>query len=105
MNAIRSAGELSRYISQTTDQMSDAQMQAWQNRRASEDRTAEAFTQYIRGVETYRDPYAERDVQLPIGYHDVWASRDGQYILADDPNFNPNVSATGSWQRIDPRGH
>ncbi len=102
MQAIRNAGELSRYIAQTTDQMSDAQMQAWQNRRASEDRTADAFTQYIRGVETYRDPYSERDVQLPTGYHDVWASRDGQYILADDPHFNPNESATGTWQRIDP---
>lgn len=102
MAAIRSAGELSRYIAQTTDQMSDAQMQAWQNRRASEDRTAEAFIQYIRGVETYRDPYSARDVQLPTGYSNVWASRDGQYVLADDPNFDPNASSRGSWQRINP---
>jgi hypothetical protein len=102
MNAIRSAGELSRYLARTSDEMSAAQQQAWESRRASEDRSAEAFIQYIRGVETYRDPYADRDVQLPTGYQDVWASRDGQYILANDPNFNPNVSATGTWQRIDP---
>jgi hypothetical protein len=102
MQAIRNAGELSRYIARTTDEMSDMQMQAWQNRQASEDRSAEAFIQYIRGVETYHDPFGNQDVQLPTGYHDVWISRAGEYILADDPHFNPNVSATGTWQRVDP---
>jgi hypothetical protein len=105
MQAIRNAGELSRYIARTTDEMSDAQQQAWQNRRASEDRTAEAFTRYIRGVENYRDPYSDREVQLPTGYSEVWASKDGQYILGNDPGFNPNQNNVGSWQRIVPTVH
>jgi hypothetical protein len=105
MQAIRSAGELSRYIARTSDEISDMQQQAWENRRASEDRSAEAFSEYIRGVETYHDPYGDRDVQLPTGYSDVWMSRGGDYILANDPNFNPNVSATGTWERVDPSHH
>jgi hypothetical protein len=102
MQAIRNAAELSRYIARTSNEISDMQQQAWENRQASEDRSARAFSEYIRGVETYRDPYAGREVQLPTGYSDVWASRDGEYILANDPNFDPNVSARGTWQRIDP---
>ena len=105
MQAIRNAGELSRYISRTSNEISDMQQQVWENRRASEDRSAEAFSRYIRGVETYHDPYAGREIELPTGYGNVWASRDGDYILANDPNFNPNVSAQGTWQRIDPSHH
>jgi hypothetical protein len=105
MQAIRSAGELSRYIARTSNEISDMQQQVWENRRASEDRSAEAFSRYIRGIDTYHDPYAGREIELPTGYSDVWASRDGEYILANDPNFNPNVSARGTWQRIDPSHH
>ena len=102
MQAIRNAAELSRYIARTSNEISDMQQQAWESRQASQDRSAEAFSRYIRGVETYRDPYAGREIELPTGYADVWASRDGEYVLANDPNFNPNVSARGTWQRIDP---
>lgn len=105
MQAIRNAAELSRYIARTSNEISDMQQQAWENRRASEDRSAEAFSEYIRGVESYRDPYAGHEVQLPTGYSEVWASRNGDYILANDPGFNPNVSAQGTWQRIEPSRH
>jgi hypothetical protein len=102
LQAIRNAAELSRYIARTSDEISDMQQQVWENKRASEERTAQAYTEYIRGVETYRDSYAGRDVQLPTGYDQVWASRDGEYILANDPNFNPNQGGPGTWQRIAP---
>jgi rubrerythrin len=102
MQAIRSAAELSRYIARTADEISDMQQQVYENRRASEDRTAAAYSQYVRGVETYHDPFGNQEVQLPTGYNDVWVSRAGEYILANDPSFNPNVSASGTWQRVDP---
>lgn len=102
MQAIRNAAELSRYIARTTDEISAMHQQVYENRRASEDRVAEAYSQYVRGVETYHDPFGNRDVQLPTGYNDVWVSRGGEYILANDPSFNPNASGTGTWQRADP---
>lgn len=103
MEGIRQAGELSRYLSRTSAEISDMQMQAWENRQASQDRTHQRFTEYIRGVGTYHDPYQGRDVELPSGYRDVWVSRAGEYILADDANFNPNVSTGGTWERMSPR--
>ena len=66
---------------------------------------SEQFSEYIRGVETYHDPYEDRPVQLPSGYNDVWVSRNGEYVLTNDPNYNPNVSAQGTWQRIEPTRH
>ncbi|MFN8652577.1 MAG: hypothetical protein U0133_11775 [Gemmatimonadales bacterium] len=102
MQAIRNAGELSRYIARTSDEISDMQQQAWENRQASEERTARAYTEYIRGVETYHDSYAGHDVQLPTGYGQVWASRDGEYILANDLHFNPNEGGRGTWTQITP---
>lgn len=103
MEGIRQAGELSRYLSRTSAEISDMQMQAWENRQASQDRTHQRFSEYIRGVGTYHDPYQGREVELPSGYNDVWVSRAGEYILANDPNLNPNVSAGGTWERMTPR--
>jgi len=104
MAAIRSAGELSRYLSRTSDEISAMRQEAWEQRQASQDRISQQFSEYIRGVETYHDPFQDRPVQLPSGYNDVWVSRNGEYILSTDVNFNPNVATQGTWQRIDPQG-
>ncbi len=103
MEGIRQAGELSRYLSRTSAEISDMQRQAWEDRQAAEDRTHHRFSEYIRGVGTYHDPYQGRDVELPTGYNDVWVSRAGEYLLANDPNLNPNVSTGGTWERMSAR--
>lgn len=105
MAAIRRAGELSRYLARTSEEMSESQQRAWEQRQASEDRSAEAFSRYVRGVEIYRDPFSDRPVELPSGYNDVWVSRGGEYVLANDPSFNPNVTGSGTWERISPVHH
>ncbi len=102
--AIRSAGELSRYLSRTSDEISALRQEAWEQRQASQDRISERFSEHIRGVETYHDPFQDRPVQLPSGYSDVWVSRNGEYILSTDVNFNPNVATQGTWQRLGPKG-
>ncbi len=103
MQAIRSAGELSRYLSRTSAEISDMNMRAWEERQASQDRLSREFSEYIRGVETYVDPLAGRDVQLPSTYNEAWVGSNGEYILSNDPNFNPNVGSTQSWERMRPR--
>jgi hypothetical protein len=103
MQAIRSAGELSRYLARTSDEISDMSMRAWEERQASQDRMSREFSEYIRGVETYDDPVAGRDVQLPSAYNEAWVSANGEYILSNDPNFNPNVGSNQSWERMKPR--
>ncbi|MCG3121461.1 MAG: hypothetical protein ALAOOOJD_04563 [bacterium] len=100
MASIQSAGMLSRYISQTYDEISAMNRQAWETYQASSDRINRQFSEYVRGVETYRNPFESRPVELPSGYQDVWANTRGEYILSDSPNFNPNVGSTQNWERL-----
>jgi hypothetical protein len=67
------------------------------------DRLNEDFSHHIRGVEAYYNPYEERVVELPAGYDHVWTNRSGEYVLASDPNFNPNVGSNLDWQKIERR--
>jgi hypothetical protein len=41
---------------------------------------------------------------LPSSHDHAWVSRGGEYILSDNPNFNPNVEASGDWVEMKPSG-
>jgi hypothetical protein len=78
----------------------------YQEREASRDRIQEQFIQTVRGVEKYRDPMQEMPIELPMGYRDAWTNPNGDYLISDDPNFDPNVGAAVTWRKLDklPRG-
>jgi len=103
MRAIRNAGELSRYIARTSDEISTMMRESYENRQRSQDRINERFSRYIRGVETYKNSFESRDVDLPSGYNEAWVSSSGEYALSNDPNFNPNVGSTIEWRRMKQR--
>jgi hypothetical protein len=100
MQAIRNAGELSRYISRTHDEISTMMRESYENRQRSQDRINERFSRYVRGVETYDDSFEGRPVELPSGYNEAWVSGQGEYILSNNPNLNPNVGSTTEWRRM-----
>ena len=104
MQAIRSAGELSRYLSRTSAEISDMNMRAWEERQASQDRLSREFSEYIRGVETYVDPVNSRNVELPSGFGNVWTNG-SDYILSDSPGYNPNSAGAGGgvWTQMNPK--
>ena len=68
MNRIRAVGESSRYISRTSNEISDMMRQSYEQRQASQDRINKNWSQYMRGVDEYHDPVAGRPVELPSGY-------------------------------------
>jgi hypothetical protein len=100
MNASNRAVELSRYLARTNDQISSTIRQSYENRQAAMDRINEHFDNYIRGVESYRDLRSGSVVQLPSGYGEAWSNGNGEYLLSNDANFNPNTKSTQSWQRL-----
>jgi hypothetical protein len=55
-------------------------------------------------VDTYKNPYEDRPVQLPAGYNDAWVNGRGEYILSNEAGYNPNVGDTTEWRRMDRRG-
>jgi hypothetical protein len=98
MQAIRAAGELSRIISRNNDQITSSIRSAYETRQEAYDRISSSFSEQIRGVETYRNPYEGREVQLPSDYSYAWVSESGEYALANDAGFNPNVGSTVNWR-------
>jgi hypothetical protein len=101
MQKIRTAGQISRIISETNREIGDMMHESWQRRQASEDRIARKWTEAIRGVDTYYDPIEQRPVELPSGYRHAWVSGNGEIVVTDLANFNPNAEFGGSWQPME----
>ncbi len=74
--------------------------------QASQDRMADSFSRYLRGVERYDDPTSGSSVSLPSGYDRAWVSSTGEYIVSNDAMLDPNTLSTENWQqlRITPLG-
>ena len=100
---IQNLGQISRIISQTSNEISDMMMDSYNQRQKVYDRMSTNFSQYMRGVDEYRDPVAGRSVELPSGYRNAWSNSLGEYVLSDDPGFNPNQDLNGTWQKIERR--
>jgi hypothetical protein len=104
IRSIHQVGELSRQISRNFNQITDMNMQGWQERSASQDRISENFSQNIQGVDPYFDPNTGQNVELPSGYTQAWSTPLGEYLVSDDPNFNPNIGSTQTWTQLtDPK--
>jgi len=98
---IRSIGELSRYISRTSNEISDSMMRSYNDRQKVYDRIGENFSEYVRDTEHYVNPIEGSDVELPGGYDHVWTNASGEYILTDSPGYNPNVESNKNWQELE----
>jgi hypothetical protein len=95
---IHNVGEFSRKLSQISDEIREDNLKSWYDRQAVGDRIAEDFSQYVRGVDEYYDPIEGRPVELPAGYDNAWSNANGEYIISDNPNFNPNVGSNLNWE-------
>ncbi|MBX2990389.1 MAG: hypothetical protein KF749_04375 [Bacteroidetes bacterium] len=98
---IHNIGELSRIISRTHNEISDMMMETYTNRQNVYDKISENFSRNIRGVDGYYDPVKGETVELPSGYNDGWVNGLGEYILSDNPNYNPNIGSNQNWQRME----
>lgn len=100
---IHNVGEFSRMLSRMSDQMSDEKLQQFESRNSVYDKVSENFSDHMRGVEKYYDPFGERQVDLPSGYGHAWCNNLGEYIVTDNPNYNPNVGSNLTWKSMDPK--
>ncbi|MGB9594647.1 MAG: hypothetical protein ACPL7B_00090 [Candidatus Poribacteria bacterium] len=98
---IQAIGQISKIVSQTSNEISDMMMQSYQNRQSAYDRISENFSQMIRGVDSYYNPIEQKNIELPSGYKTAWTNSLGEYILSDDPSFNPNIGSNLNWQKME----
>lgn len=97
---IRSIGELSQMLSRTSDRMRSDQQTQFENRSSVYDEVSQKFSDNTLGIDRYYDPYEERQVELPSGYNHAWCNNNGEYIVTDNPNYNPNVGSNLNWQEL-----
>jgi hypothetical protein len=97
----KGAADRSKIIAQSGQDISKIIHDTYENKKKADDRSALGFSQYLRGVETYRNPNTGETVELSNQYGHAWAGN-GEYILSDSANFDPNVSLRGNWTRMEP---
>ena len=97
----KGAADRSRIITQSGKDIGNIIHQTYENKKQSDERVAQGFSQYIRGVETYRNPATGETVDLSNQYGHAWAGNNGEYILSDSANFDPNVAVRGNWTRLE----
>ncbi len=98
---IQAAGRLSAHIAANNAEIQQMFADSYRRSQESGDRISRSYAEYIRGVETYRDPFESRQVQLPSGYRGVWVSRTGDYVLSNEAGFDPNVGSNIEWRRLE----
>jgi hypothetical protein len=101
IQSIHSAGELSRVLSQMSSQMRSDQLQQYEQRSSVYDKVAQAHSDNMLGIDRYYDPFEGREVELPSGYNNAWCNNLGEYIMTDNPNYNPNVGSNLTWKPIE----
>jgi hypothetical protein len=96
----KGAADRSKIIAQNGRDISNIISQTYENSSKSHDRAMDGWSQYMRGVETYRNPTTGETVDLSNTYGNAWAGPNGQYILSDSSGFDPNTMQMGNWTRM-----
>jgi hypothetical protein len=80
--------------------MTDTILGETANAQRGSEASAFGADQNIRGVQTFRDPATGGTMELSNQYDHAWLNGSNEYIMSDDPNFNPNTSLSGSWNQL-----
>lgn len=72
------------------------------NQVAGASHAAFGADQGIRGVQTFRDPSSGKSFELSNQYDHAWRNGSNEYVMSDDPNFNPNGALNGQWNALQP---
>ena len=95
---IRHIGQIGQIYAQTGREIREQNLRDWYSRQEVYDRLSTDWSREIRGVDAYFDPHRQEVVELPSGYGNAWANNLGEYILTEDPNFNPNQVSNLHWE-------
>jgi len=99
--SIQNAKAISDTITRNSNEIFNIISSSYWNRQASQERAANNFSDYVRGVTRYSDPYQTYPVQLPSGYKYAWVNSNGSYVLSNDANYDPNLGSTTSWKLME----
>ena len=96
----RQAVELSRYISQVNNEISDIITKSYEDRQRTMDRVHDNFDNMIRGVEKYESPFHNYPVEAPNDYDRVFTNPLGEIIFTNDVSFDPGTVSNQDWREL-----
>lgn len=97
----KGAMDRSAIATQAGQDMSKMIHDSYQNATTSREHSMESWSQYMRGVQTFRNPNTGDTVELSNEYGHAWAGPDNTYLLTDSGSFNPNSSLNGNWTQLE----
>jgi len=98
----KGAADRARISSNTNSDILDMQMDSWRRQQDSSDRGQREFSETMREVETYNDPYYGGTVELDSNYDRAFQLDDGTNILTNDPSFDPYAVTGQDGQELEP---
>jgi hypothetical protein len=101
---LKSQEDFARFQQRWTQAQAEIQelhRKTWEDRAASQDRQNFALREVLGGVETYKNPYESRNVELPQGYKKYWMNNQGTILLSNDPNYDPRPGSAAEWRAME----
>jgi hypothetical protein len=102
---IKGANDRSAIATKLGQDMAKMQQEVYQNAENSREHSMANWSQYLRGVQTFRNPATGDTVELSNGYDHAWAGPDSTYVVTNLNNFNPNSSFDGHWTKLEAVTH
>jgi Cysteine rich repeat len=91
----------SQMIAQFQQHVADTLNEVTANAMRGANQAAFGEDQIIRGVQTFRNPQTGDTFELSNLHDHAW-SGNNEYVMSDDPNFNPNGQLNGNWTSLQP---
>jgi len=102
--ASRGAADRARIWHEAGEYTSKIQSEAYWNQQRVNASLANQFSQTVRGVQSYMDPGTGQPIELTSGYARAYSNNRGEYILSNDPLFDPAVAFHEDWRPLQPLG-
>jgi Cysteine rich repeat len=92
----------SQMIAQFQQHVADTLNEVTANSMRGANQAAFGEDQIIRGVQTFRNPQTGQTFELSNLHDHAWLNGNNEYVMSDDPNFNPNGQLNGNWTSLQP---
>ncbi len=96
---LRNIAAISQQISRNNDAMIASIDKSYEKANSTYKPTNDGFSQYIKGVENYSDGNGA-SYELPSSYNTAWKNGNGEIILTNETNYNPNIGSTLNWEQL-----
>jgi hypothetical protein len=87
-------------IAQFQQHVADTIVGVTENSMAGAQHAVYGESQIIRSVQTFRDPSTGATFELSNQFDHAWLNGSNEYVMSDDPTFNPNGHLTGNWNEL-----